>query len=292
MFIYALSIILILTTFGCQNFRNSADAEIARSTRNVRPVSLGRPFTPRDRDLDGSPDARDCNPSDSTVYPGATEICDGIDNNCDGSVDENLPIYIYYADFDGDGYGDSFNLIDACGQPEGYVTNTDDCNDNDPMATPDDFDGDGWAGCPDGSRDYDCNDADTSVNPDAMDINDGIDNNCNGLVDSLSAEIVSCTDNGRQSTLVLSLTDTPSLYASSSIIFGTCVDDGQGLCDGGSATTAGGSMRANGIATVSSCPTEEDTIMVRFNASSNQCFIWGPQAAAFQAEFWYYNCQI
>jgi len=41
----------------------------------------------KDSDNDGYPDACDCKPSDNAVYPGADEICDGKDNDCDGFTD-------------------------------------------------------------------------------------------------------------------------------------------------------------------------------------------------------------
>src|SRR4051812_42808425 len=44
----------------------------------------------------------DCNDSNASVYPDAVEICDGLDNNCNGEIDESI---IWYRDADGDGYG-------------------------------------------------------------------------------------------------------------------------------------------------------------------------------------------
>ena len=77
----------------------------------------------------------DCNDSSSDVYPGATEICNQIDENCNGAVDEGVQ-YLYFLDADGDTFGSNSQTIYACNLPIGYVTNDLDCNDNSASAFP------------------------------------------------------------------------------------------------------------------------------------------------------------
>ena len=76
----------------------------------------------------------DCNDGNSSVYLGATEVCDNLDNNCDGNTDEGL-LNTYYLDNDGDGLGNVNVIMGACTQPNGFVTNADDCNDSNANAT-------------------------------------------------------------------------------------------------------------------------------------------------------------
>lgn len=82
------------------------------------------------------------------------EICDDIDNNCNGQIDEGVK-NLYYKDQDNDGYGNSNNTIQTCSAPSGYVSDNTDCNDND-----------------------------SNINPGMSEIcDDGIDNNCDGIID-------------------------------------------------------------------------------------------------------------
>ena len=92
-----------------------------------------------DADNDGfTVDEGDCNDGNNTIYPGADELCDGFDNNCDGATDEPaaLDTTTWYKDNDQDGHGDPNVSINECDQPQGYVINPSDCNDFDDNVYP------------------------------------------------------------------------------------------------------------------------------------------------------------
>lgn len=146
--------------------------------------------------------AGDCNDNDNTIYTGAPEICDGLDNNCDGTSDEGLTFLPYYVDNDLDGFGElNSTAYYYCTPPAfGFSDNATDCNDNNPEIYQNvilylDIDSDMYAvgeglicmgaNPPNGyslsTLGEDCNDADATINPNATDIpNNGIDENCDG----------------------------------------------------------------------------------------------------------------
>ena len=103
----------------------------------------------------------DCDDSSASIYPGVEELCDTVDNNCDGNVDEDsaLDVLTWYVDADGDDYGDSTVTDVDCDQPTGYVLD-----------------------------DTDCDDAVAATNPGAGEVcNDGLDDDCDGYIDEDSA---------------------------------------------------------------------------------------------------------
>ena len=148
-------------------------------------------------------DGSDCDDGDELIHPGADELCDGVDNDCDGDADEDLDYVDWYADADGDGFGDPdqpWSDNPACEPPDGYTDDAGDCDDEDPAIHPDaeelcdgadsdcdgvldeqeaDGDGDGVPPC-----DGDCDDDDPDVYRGAVEIcDDGLDQDCDGAED-------------------------------------------------------------------------------------------------------------
>ena len=84
-----------------------------------------------DRDEDGARDGDDCAASDPAVFPGATEGCNGIDDDCANGADDGLPVTTWYRDADGDGFGRSDDVISTCQStgPAGYSRAGGDCDD-------------------------------------------------------------------------------------------------------------------------------------------------------------------
>ncbi len=97
------------------------------------------PSTPDDDlDGDGYASAEDCDDYDAQISPDATELCDGVDNNCDTFADEDTAAdaVTVYTDADGDGYGDAASTYTGCAPPEGSTTDDTDCDDADATVNP------------------------------------------------------------------------------------------------------------------------------------------------------------
>jgi hypothetical protein len=98
-------------------------------------------------------DSSDCDDSNPTVYPGAMELCDELDNNCDGNTDEGLATYTLFEDLDSDGFGSEVSVEYCDSVVVGYSLISGDCND-----------------------------ANSTIYPGAMEVLDnGIDENCDGM---------------------------------------------------------------------------------------------------------------
>jgi len=157
-----------------------------------------------DEDGDGITAATDCNDADAAVFPGAPELCDGVDNDCSGVIDDapDTETTTFYADGDGDGYGHPTTTTQACDMPTGYVADAGDCNDNEPdihpgadepdCTDPIDYNCDGSVGYADADADgvaacHDCDDTNAQRNPSAIELCNGADDNCDGDIDEATA---------------------------------------------------------------------------------------------------------
>jgi len=170
----------------------------------------------------------DCNDNNASINTNASEICNGIDENCNGQADDGLVFVNYYVDFDLDGFGALGNMQNACSQPAGFVTNALDCNDGNSYVNPEaieicngldedcdgendnsvvfatfyeDADGDTY-GDPATGQDFcliptelfvdngdDCNDTNALVNPAAIEVwENGIDDDCNPNTSDVSVD--------------------------------------------------------------------------------------------------------
>lgn len=79
----------------------------------------------------------DCNDMNFSVNTGASEVCNDIDDDCNGEVDNGLTFATYFADADGDTYGDLNNTQDFCIEPtELFVSNSEDCDDTNELVNP------------------------------------------------------------------------------------------------------------------------------------------------------------
>jgi hypothetical protein len=155
-------------------------------------------------------DDTDCDDTDSTVHPWAAELCDGLDNNCDGQPEAG-EAGTYYVDADNDLYGDPTFGIEACEEVPGYSANDDDCDDLDP-----------------------------AINPGVSEVCDGNDDDCDGAIDDADPDVVATTwygdgdgdGYGDDAVAIVSCTDVPG----ASVTGGDC-DDLEGSVHPGASET-------------------------------------------------------
>ena len=222
----------------CDGADNDCDGEVDDSTGDTWYADAdgdgygdpGRSTLSCDGESGWVADDTDCDDTRADVNPGADEVCDEADNDCDGEVDEGA-LTTWYRDADGDGYGDPDIAFASCTAPSSYVADGTDCDDtradvnpgadelcddidndcddliddeDDAVADPTtwyrDADGDAYGdpdvtttACerPDGYRynDRDCDDDRDDVNPGATEVCDGVDNDCDGLVDDEDEDV-------------------------------------------------------------------------------------------------------
>ncbi len=172
----------------CDEIDNDCDGQIDGEDPNVMPDRMW--WTDGDGDGFGDPlgetmqscdpvdgfagTQTDCDDNNAEIHPGVIEVCDAVDNNCDALIDEELTVP-WFADEDEDGFGAPSNVtasVQSCPdiQPEGYVANNEDCDD-DPL-----LDEEGVA-------------LGFLINPNADEVCDEIDNNCNNLIDAIDPTI-------------------------------------------------------------------------------------------------------
>ena len=235
------ALFLLVLACGCGESEDSS--EVPRDSPQDCEIAEEIPYDGIDQDCDGVDltdvdgdtwDAEeagglDCDDSDAQVNPWIDEVCNEIDDDCDGLVDGDDPdtegTSTWYADQDEDGWGDSGGEVTACSEPSGYVDDDGDCDDTDAEINPDatevcndvdddcdgqvdgqdsslvgattwydDLDGDGWGDsttaierCREqqGSVEQagDCDDTDAQITPDATEICNDLDDDCDGLMD-------------------------------------------------------------------------------------------------------------
>ena len=104
----------------------------------------------------------DCDDTRDTVYPGALEVCNNLDDDCSGIIDDNASnAFAWYYDGDNDDFGDPNIVLYQCTQPFDYIPTAGDCDDT----------------------------IDTT-NPNGIEMCNGVDDNCDGSVDNNATDAI------------------------------------------------------------------------------------------------------
>ena len=171
----------------CNSIDDDCDGDVDDDDRSVdASVGGGTWYTDADTDTYGDADSpvvacaqpsgavlddTDCDDAARAVNPGATEVCNTVDDDCDGdiddddaSVDTSVGGGTWYTDGDADRYGDPLSPVSACVQPSGAVAD-----------------------------DTDCDDSARAVNPGATEVCNSIDDDCDGDVDDDDASLLTAT---------------------------------------------------------------------------------------------------
>lgn len=213
----------------------------------------------------------DCDDGSAAVNPAMVETCNGIDDNCDIDIDNDaMDADTWYADEDGDNFGDSSNSVAACEAPSGFISDWSDCNDGDANTFPGAAASDSLSACQtdadwDGYGDdnpaegvtpgTDCNDGDDGINPGATDVPaDGFDQDCYGG-DAADPDPDSDGDGETDST---DCNDTnPAVYSGAMETCNSVDDDCDGSVDDGVMSTfygdTDGDGYGNAASTASAC---------------------------------------
>jgi hypothetical protein len=221
---------LVITdpTAGTSVLRVQIEDSFGRTTEATKFVE----FIDGDLDQDGflsiADGGDDCNDEDSDIHPSADELCDGVDDNCSGDETDAKDTSTFYADADGDGFGDEDDTTHDCQAPSGYVADATDCDDSDSRSFPDadetcdaldndcdgkvdegvtttfyaDADNDQYGDSSDKgtkacsapkntvTNAADCDDKDGNAHPGGVELCNGADNNCDGDNDNDAVDAV------------------------------------------------------------------------------------------------------